>query len=434
MKSSGKILLVLLFGLHLAKVSWAEPVLYLAKKIHATPTLTFQPGEILVENGKIKAIGKSVKKPAKCKTIEWKELEIYPGLISPGASLGLAEINALRPTRDEREVGSHTPEVEAWVAINPDSELIPVARANGLAHALVVPMGGTISGTSGLIALDGWGVEEMAVKKKVALHLWWPGHGLSLPNPTAASKPKSIEEQSKERKSRIREIDEFFDQAEAYRNARKAKIANFSKTPGWEAMLPVLDREIPLMIHADDARQIKAAVEWAIDRNYRYVLSGARDAWELADWLAEKKTSVIYRHIFRAPSQRNQPHDRQYRAPAILAKAGVPLSIGLPLGAWSAANQRNLPYHVAQAMAYGLPREKALASITLEPAKLMGVDNRLGSLEIGKDATFLSCSGDLFDLRASVKHLILAGQEVDLESRHTRLHQRYDNRPVPQLK
>ncbi|MDA0724653.1 MAG: amidohydrolase, partial [Verrucomicrobia bacterium] len=156
MKSSAKILLVLLFGVHLAKVSWGEPVIYRAKKVHATPFLTYEPGEILVENGKIKAIGKSVKKPAKCKTIEWRELEIYPGLISPGSSLGLAEINALRPTRDEREVGSHTPEIEAWVAINPDSELIPVARANGIAHALVVPMGGTISGTSGLIALAGW--------------------------------------------------------------------------------------------------------------------------------------------------------------------------------------------------------------------------------------------------------------------------------------
>ena len=429
MKSSGKILLVLLFGVHLAKVSWGQPVIYRAKKVHATPVLTYQPGEILVEGGKIKAIGKSVKKPAKCKIIEWKELEIYPGLISPGASLGLAEINALRPTRDEREVGSHTPEVEAWVAINPDSELIPVARANGIAHALVVPMGGTISGTSGLIALDGWGVEEMAVKKKVALHLWWPGHGISLPSSMGNSETKSIDDQVKERKSRIREIDEFFDQAEAYRNAREAKVANFSKIPGWEAMLPVLSRKLPLMIHADDIRQIKAAVEWAIKRDYRYVLSGGRDAWKLADWLAEKKTAVVYRHIFSAPSQRNQPHDRQYRAPAILAKAGVPLSIGLPLGAWSAANQRNLPYHVAQAIAYGLPREKALASITLEPAKLMGVDNRLGSLEIGKDATFLSCSGDLFDLRSSVKHLILSGREVNMGSRHTRLYERYAKRP-----
>ena len=194
-------------------------------------------------------------------------------------------------------------------------------------------------------------------------------------------------------------------------------------------MLPVLDREISLMIHADEVRQIKAAVEWAIKRDYRYVLSGGRDAWKLADWLAEKKTSVVYRHIFSAPSQRNQPHDQQYRVPAILAKAGVPLSIGLPLGAWSAANQRNLPYHVAQAITYGLPREKALASITLEPAKLMGVSDRLGSLEIGKDATFLSCSGDLFDLRTSVKHLILSGREVDMGSRHTRLYERYAKRP-----
>ena len=150
----------------------AGQTVYRAKKIQATPTQVFQPGEILVENGKIRAIGKSVKAPNGAKIIEWKDLEIYPGLISPGSSLGLTEISALRPTRDEREVGTHTPDVEAWVAVNPDSELIPVARANGITHAVVAPMGGMISGVSGLIALDGWGVEEMTISQKVALHVW----------------------------------------------------------------------------------------------------------------------------------------------------------------------------------------------------------------------------------------------------------------------
>jgi len=208
----------------------AGQTVYRAKKIQATSTQVFQPGEILVENGKIRAIGKSVKAPKGVKSIEWNDMEIYPGLISPGSSLGLTEISALRPTRDEREVGDHTTDVEAWVAVNPDSELIPVARANGITHAVVAPMGGMISGVSGLIALDGWGVEEMTISQKVALHVWWPSHSFSLPQPgsTGGSQPKSIKEQAKDRDHRVRKIDEFFNQAEAYWMTKKSKARDVS--------------------------------------------------------------------------------------------------------------------------------------------------------------------------------------------------------------
>ncbi len=411
----------------------AGQTIYRAKKIQATPSLSFEPGELLVVAGKIKAIGKSVKAPKGCKVVDWKDLEIYPGLISPGSSLGLAEINALRPTRDESEVGTHTPDVEAWVAINPDSELIPVARANGVTHSLVAPMGGMVSGTSGLIVLDGWGVEEMTVRPKVALHLWWPGHSLGLPQPQAPgdAKPKSIQEQQRERRRVIRELDEFFDQAEAYARAKAANPGKFDAVPAWEAMLPALGGKMPVMIHADELRQIKAAVEWAGKRRYRVILSGGRDSWKLADTLAQKKIPVVYRHVFTAPRHRNSPHDQQFRAPGILAKAGVPLSIGLRLGGWSAANQRNLPYHASQAVAHGLTRSKALASITIEPARLCGVAKRLGTLEAGKDATFIATSGDLLDIRSSVRHMCIMARATSLQSRHTRLYERYGDRPEP---
>ena len=409
------------------------PTLYRAKKIQATPTLSYQPGEILVKDGKIQKIGKSIQVPKECKIIEWKDSEIYPGLISPGSSLGLAEINALRPTRDFSEVGTHTPEIKAWVAVNPDSELIPVARANGITHSLIIPMGGMISGTSGLLVLKGWGIEEMTIRKKVALHLWWPGHGLSIPQSSDhhESKPKSIEDQVKEREQRIKEIDEFFDQANAYKDAKTSKDKSFQIIPSWEAMLPVIERQIPIMVHANELRQIKSVVQWAKKRSFQIILSGARDSWKVADLLAEEKIPVIYRHLFSAPMHRHSPHDQQFRAPGILAGSRVALSIGLPLGGWSAANQRNLPYHAAHGVAYGLSREKALASITIEPAKACGVAEQLGTLENGKDATFISTSGDLLDLRTSVLKMIIQGKEVSLESRHTRLNARYQNRPKP---
>ena len=206
---------------------------YRAAKIQATPTQFFQPGEILVEKGKIRAIGKSVKVPKKAKVVEWKDLEIYAGLISPGSSLGLTEINALRPTRDEREVGTHTPGVEAWVAVNPDSELIPVARANGVTHSIIAPMGGMISGTSGLITLDGWGVEEMTIRKKVALHLWWPGHSLGLPQPHAPGQPapKSIEEQERKERKEFAKSTNSLIKPRHTGKGKKLTPTNWSKTP-----------------------------------------------------------------------------------------------------------------------------------------------------------------------------------------------------------
>jgi imidazolonepropionase-like amidohydrolase len=196
-------------------------------------------------------------------------------------------------------------------------------------------------------------------------------------------------------------------------------------------MLPVIERQIPIMVHANELRQIKSVVQWAKKRSFQIILSGARDSWKVADLLAEEKIPVIYRHLFSAPMHRHSPHDQQFRAPGILAGSRVALSIGLPLGGWSAANQRNLPYHAAHGVAYGLSREKALASITIEPAKACGVAEQLGTLENGKDATFISTSGDLLDLRTSVLKMIIQGKEVSLESRHTRLNARYQNRPKP---
>ena len=228
------------------------------KKIQATPDIIFEPGEILINAGKIEKIGLSITKPKGTETLEWKNLEIYPGLISPGSSLGLVEINALRPTRDEREVGTHTPEIEAWTAVNPDSELIPVARANGITHSVIVPLGGLISGTSSLITLDGWGIEEITKVKKVAVHLWWPGQTIALRSSSKKNsvKVKSLSEQDKDRKKSIDEIDEFFAQAIHYFEAKKAKDKNFQYNASWEALIPILEKKIPLIIHANEREKL----------------------------------------------------------------------------------------------------------------------------------------------------------------------------------
>jgi hypothetical protein len=355
---------------------------------------------------------------------------LYPGLIAANSALGLSEIDAVRSTRDTTEVGDFTPDVASWLAVNPDSELLPVARANGIAYFEPVPQGKIISGQSGLLAMDGWTWEQMLVKKPVALHVFWPDLDLNTTPKERSSDPskwKSLEDQDKERRKKIRELEDFFDEARAYTKAAAAKgVATApEKIPAWEAMVPFVRGELPLMIHADEVRQIKSAVNWAATNQFKAVIAGGRDAWMIADLLATNKISVIYEHVFSQPSRDTESYDAHFAAPEVLRKAGV--TVAFSIG--GATMTRNLPYSPAQAIAFGLPEEDALKGITLYPAQIFGVADRLGSIEVGKDATLFICDGSIFDLRANVKRMWIAGQEISLENRHTRLYEKYKNRP-----
>jgi imidazolonepropionase-like amidohydrolase len=201
-------------------------------------------------------------------------------------------------------------------------------------------------------------------------------------------------------------------------------------------MLPFLNKEIPLMVHADDARQIKAAAAWAAERKYKIIIAGGRDAWMHAGLLASNNIPVLYERVYyqnsssaATPARDIDPYDIHFTAPAVLHKAGVKVAIGLGLAGHSAAELRNLPYAAAHAMAFGLPAEVALKAITLHPAEMLGVADRLGSLEAGKDATFLVASGDILDIRTQVLEVWISGDKTSLETRHTRLYEKYKNRP-----
>jgi imidazolonepropionase-like amidohydrolase len=427
-----KLALPALFAVLATSLS-AETVLYKAAEIQVISGPAISPGQMLVKDDRIVSVGKKLTVPKGAKVVDLGDLSLYPGLIAAPTSLGLTEINAVRATRDDREVGDYTTDVDAWVAVNPDSELIPVARANGVTHALVIPMGGRISGVSGLVRLHGWGVENMTVDKASFLHLWWPGTSLDVrpKEHSTGSKRKSLEEQDKARRQQVTILDEFFDDAEAYAKAKASGKPGFIEIPAWDAILPVLEKRLPIMVHADDSTQIKTAVEWSKKRGFKIVLAGGRDAWRVADLLAKEKIPVLYHHVFTLPPRDHDPHDLQFRVPGLLSKAGVKTIIGLRPGAWSASNLRNLPYHAAQAAAYGLPPKEALASITLRPAEILGVADKLGSLEANKEATFIAVDGDLLDIRSQVKRMWIAGQEVSLESRHLKLYEKYRNRPKP---
>jgi imidazolonepropionase-like amidohydrolase len=427
-----KVISILFAAATLQAQEQPQSILYKAAAIHTADKGTIKNAQMLVTDGVIQAIGQNIRVTRQTKIVDLGKLQLYPGLIAATTSLGLAEINAVRATQDTTEVGEFTPDVEAWVSVNPDSELIPVARANGFTHALVAPMGGTITGASGLIKLAGWGVEDMTVKTHAALHLWWPVMTLNTrPKETLRDpdKYKSPKEQTRARDKKLKTIDEFFNEAEAYARARKAGGADFRKVPAWEGMLSALLGKQPIMVHANEVRQIKTAVAWAKRRKFKIVLAASRDAWQVANLLAKEKVPVIFDNVFTLPQRDTDPHDIHFRAAGILHKAGVKVAHSEPIGSWGASRVRNIVYAAAQSMAYGLPREAALRSLTLHPAQMLGVADRLGSLTPKKEATFIAVDGDIFDIRANVKHMWIAGKKISLQSRHTRLYEKYKNRP-----
>jgi imidazolonepropionase-like amidohydrolase len=419
----------------LAPWSPDELVLYANATVHTVAGETLAPGFVLTRGTKILSVTKASPNAKSDRTVDLKGLHLFPGLILPTSSLGLTEISAVRATQDTTETGTHTPDVRAWLSVNPDSELIPVARANGITHALVLPLGGTVSGQSGVISLAGWTMEEMTVKAPVALHVFWPAMHLNVTPKELArgAKAKSPEDQAKERNKRLKDLDDFFNEAHAYAKAWGVTLKDgkpAAKVPAWEAMLPFVRGELPLIVHANDARQIKTALAWAAQHKYRIAIAGGRDAWRVAEELATAKVPVIFESTFDQPFRDTDAYDAHFKGAATLHKAGVKVLFSEGSGASNATFARNTPYSAAQAVAFGLPEAEALKGLTLYPAQVLGLADRLGSLEANKDATFFASDGNILDLRANVRRMWIAGREVPLDSRHTRLYEKYKDRPA----
>lgn len=414
--------------LSLSVPSSATSLLLQDVTVHVGDGRRLEHQSVRVNHGRIESLSQNTNQTAE-KVLKLTGLHLYPGLIALGSSLGLVEIEGVRATRDQSEVGEFTPDVQSWSSINPDSELLAVARANGIAYAEATPQGGYVPGTSGLFALDGWTPEQMTLKGPAALHAYWPSHSINPLAKADARNPsgwKSPEDQHREREERVRHLSEFFADAQAYSRLNHSRV----KPPAFQAMLPVFRRDIPLAIHAEDARQIEAALKFADAFEVRLILYGGRDAWTLAEELAKRKVPVVYEHVHTLPPRDSDAFDVQYRAPSVLTQAGVELSLSLG-GRFEAASLRNLPYAVSQAMAFGLTETDGLRAITLNPARVMRLSDRIGSIEPGKFATFFASTGPLFDIRSQIKHMWIAGREVSLENRHTRLYEKYRQRPPP---
>jgi imidazolonepropionase-like amidohydrolase len=401
-----------------------KPIALVGGTIHTVTKGTIENGVVLFDKGKIVAVGREINIPRDAEVIDVKGKHIYPGLINAFTTIGLIEIGAVRATRDVAEVGLVNPNVRAEVAFNPDSEHPPVTRSNGITMALVVPTGELIAGQSALMMLDGWTWEEMTLKAPVGLHIYWPR--MTLPSERFMFVRRSPEELKKEVETRINLIRETFQKARAYKKAKESEIQKgvpYHDTDlKYEAMIPVLEGKVPVFIHANSSKEILSAIEWAESEGLKIVIVGGADSWKVADVLKNKNIPMILTNIHRLPSKRYSDYDEPFTVAYKLYKAGVKFCIG---GEGGYYNERNLPYQAATCVAFGLPREEALKAITIYPAEILGVADKVGSIEPGKDATLIVTTGDPLEISTQVVYEFIQGKKVDLSNRQVKLYEKY---------
>ncbi len=390
--------------------------------IHPISGPPIEEGFLLFENGKILYAGdKFTKLLYKTEVISLPGKHVYPGLISANSVMGLVEVNAVRSTRDFAEVGSFNPNVRAEVSYNPDSEIIPVTRSNGVAIALSVPRSGLVSGTSAAMMLDGWTSETAALKAPIGMHINWPGMTVN----HSPWMQKSPEEQKKERDKQLRELDEIMDKARAYVQSTAVDKSLQKTDLKWASMATVVKGELPAFIHANGVQQIEAAVEWATRQELDMVLVGGRDAWLVTDLLKKNAIPVIIEATHKLPSRRHSDYDESFKTPLKLYEAGIEFCITSSSGSFQTPHLRNLPYEAATAAAHGLPKDEALKSLTLYPAEILGIADQVGSLDVGKDATFIITDGDPLEVMTNVEQLYIQGRKVDMSDRHKTLRDKY---------
>jgi imidazolonepropionase-like amidohydrolase len=393
-----------------------KPVALVNGVLHTVSGPVIEAGTIVFDKGRITEMGPRMQPPPNADVIDLQGRHVYPGMIESHSQLGLTELSSTRATIDTSETGLLNPNVTAATAVNPDSELIPVTRANGVLVALSAPSGGLVSGKASLLQLDGWTSVDMTLQRESGLVINWPAaFRSSFFGPPGAGEAGG---------SQVQELRNLFTDARAWAKARTASPETQRYDIRMASMQPVLAGKVPLIVAADEAEEIQAAVAFGVEQKLQVIIFGGYDAESCAELLRRYQVPVIVSAVHRDPRNDHDDYDAAYTLPERLRKAGIRFCISGSARSetW---NTRNLPYQAATAAAYGLPRDEALKSVTLYPAQILGVADRLGSLEPGRDATIFVSTGDPLETDSQVTHAWIQGRVVDLSSRHTQLAGKY---------
>ncbi|WKZ60665.1 MAG: amidohydrolase family protein [Cyclobacteriaceae bacterium] len=381
---------------------------------------TIQNGTVIISDGKITAVGGNVAVPQGATVIDCKGKFIYPGMIDGGSILGLSEVGSDPRTQDYNEVGDVVPQMKALTAVNPNAVAIPVTRISGVTTTLVVPQGGLFPGTASLINLHGYTPDQM-----------YAGFDAVVMNfPTTGRRGfwdrRSDDDIKKAVEKSLGKINEVWEKTIQYHKLDSANKGKVTYYPELEAMLPVVRGERTLIIEVNASKDIQAAIKWVQEKKIKKViLSGVAEGWRVADEIAKSKIPVITGPVMNLPTREYDRYDRPYANAGLMKKAGV--TVALQAGDRN-MNYRNLPYHAGFAAAYGLGREEALKSVTIVPAQIFGVADKLGSIEVGKSATLFVCDGDPFETKTQVQHVFIEGWQMPMVSRQTELYDEFLNR------
>ncbi|MFT7639535.1 MAG: imidazolonepropionase-like amidohydrolase [Pirellulaceae bacterium] len=386
-----------------------KPIAIIGATIHPVSGKVIENGTIIFDKGKIIAIGRNVNIPAEAIKIDGRGKHVYPGLFDAFTNIGLVEINAVRATNDHTETGTFNPNVRAEVSVNPDSEMIPVTRSNGVLLALTAPAGGRISGRSAVLQLDGWSFEDLTLKSDVAIHVQWPNV------------------KSGESNGDIKKLRDFIEKARDYVKAKNELGDAQPIDLRLEGMRDVLEKRTPMIVHADRLATIQTAVAFAVAEDLKLIIYGGYDAPHCVELLKKHDVPVVVGGVYRLPMRTDDAYDTAYTVAARLHLAGVKFCISGE-GRFGASNVRNLPYHAAMAAAFGLPQDEALRAITLSPAEILGVADRVGSLEVGKHATLILTNGNPLETPTLVEAAYVQGRTVELNDRHKRLWKKYETK------
>jgi imidazolonepropionase-like amidohydrolase len=406
-----------------------RPVAIRGARIVTVSGPVIEKGTIVLSGGKIVAVGENAAIPGVAEVIDGTGQTVYPGLINGLTTLGLTEIGSVPGSVDTTETGDINPQARAWLAVQPHSDLIPIARANGVTVVLTAPQGGLVSGQSALLRLAGTTPEALTVKQPAAMHMVYPtGRPVfSLARLFEEPELKTFEDRVKDRRQNqekeLRRLGNLIEDARALGQRRGANVPS-DVDLAEEALGAVARGELPVVMRADAEDDIRGAVRFAGEHGLKLIIAGGLEAWRCADLLKEKDVPVLLQ-VDRLPLRESDRYDASFTNPSALHRAGVRFAIVSD----DAADTRNLPYEAAMARAYGLPADVALRAITLSPAEIFGVADRMGALAVGKDADVFVATGDIMDTRTQVTRVFVDGAPQSLETRHTRLYREFKDRP-----
>jgi imidazolonepropionase-like amidohydrolase len=393
--------------------------------IHVGNGTVINNGTIKITDGKITAVGADVSSSGG-QMIDAKGKQVYPGLILPETDLGLKEIaNAVRGSNDFQEIGDWNPNVQSVVAYNTDSKIINTLKANGILLANVTPSGSLIPGATSVVQLDAWNWEDALYKRNVAMMFNMPslvnrrgrfGGGGFFGQQPAQTDPV------KEGLDKIEEVKKFFREAKGYAQESNHKETNIK----FEAMKPLFEKKQKLFVRAETVKQMLIAIDFVKEFGIDVVIVGGQESWQIADLLKQNNVAVILGREHSLPQTEDDDVDQPFKTPYMLQKAGVLYALN---DDFDEARYRNLAFNAGTAVAYGLSKEEALQAITLNAAKILGVDNTTGSIEVGKDANIVISEGDILDMKSSIiDAAFIQGRKVSLENKQTQLYERYKSK------